>query len=196
MDCERRLQSLSGGCCHRSTEAVPVIWRSGLPVRFNSFATRGGCTKQDPAPVEQEQTGTHRLTSWIDAGGPHLPTRSMSRTDSAADFLSAAIEILCGLVSHDSRIFGVPLRRWRVNTACIATRHPIGCVGSLPRFQVKASPHLEQLSDSLNLRLTHEQKAGLMAAVRHTPGAASPSGVARYAIDDYLERVLRRPSPA
>jgi len=80
--------------------------------------------------------------------------------------------------------------------ACGATRHPIGCLGSLPCFQVKASPHLEQLSDSLNLRLTREQKDGLMAAVRHTPGAASPSGVARHAIDEYLERVLRRPSPS
>jgi hypothetical protein len=47
-----------------------------------------------------------------------------------------------------------------------------------------------QLSDSLNLRLTKEQKEGLEAAVTCTPGCASPSGVARVAIDKYLSQVL------
>ena len=61
---------------------------------------------------------------------------------------------------------------------------------------MKASPQMEQLSDSLNLRLTREQRQGLMAAVPHTPGAASPSGVARRAIDDYLARILRQASHA
>jgi len=61
---------------------------------------------------------------------------------------------------------------------------------------MKAAPHIEQLSDSLNLRLTREQKEGLMAAVPLTPGAASPSGVARRAIDDYLARILEGSSRA
>ena len=73
-------------------------------------------------------------------------------------------------------------------------RYAIACVSG-SGIPMKASPQLEQLSDSLNLRLTREQREGLKAAVLCTPGAASPSGVARRAIDDYLTRVLRPEKP-
>lgn len=56
---------------------------------------------------------------------------------------------------------------------------------------MKVSAHRGQLQGSLNLRLTAELRDGLIAAIPHTPGAGSASGVARQAIDYYLKKVLK-----
>jgi hypothetical protein len=56
---------------------------------------------------------------------------------------------------------------------------------------MKAMPQNGQLSKRLALRLTQEQLKGLHAAIPYTLGCASPSGVARLAIDNYLAKVFQ-----
>jgi len=55
---------------------------------------------------------------------------------------------------------------------------------------MKVTPKAGQFSYSLCLRLTSEQRERLVKAVPVSPGCASPSGVIRRAIDEYLERIL------
>jgi hypothetical protein len=59
-------------------------------------------------------------------------------------------------------------------------------------LNMRASPQAGQFPEALTLRLTSEQRKGLEKAVHCTPGCASPSGVARLAIDNYLAEVLSK----
>lgn len=55
---------------------------------------------------------------------------------------------------------------------------------------MRATSRPGYLTNTLNLRLTTEQRERLEKAVPYSPGCASPSGVIRRAIDEYLERIL------
>jgi len=55
---------------------------------------------------------------------------------------------------------------------------------------MRATSRPGYLTNTLNLRLTTEQRERLEKAVYYSPGCASPSGVIRRAIDEYLERIF------
>jgi len=55
---------------------------------------------------------------------------------------------------------------------------------------MRATSRPGPLDASLNFRLTTEQRVRLEKAVPYTPGASTPGGVIRRAIDEYLERIL------
>ncbi len=55
---------------------------------------------------------------------------------------------------------------------------------------MRPTPRAGQFPCTFVLRLSIEQKKGLEKAIACSPGCASPSGVARKAIDEYLDRIL------
>lgn len=55
---------------------------------------------------------------------------------------------------------------------------------------MRTTPREGQFPHAITLRLTNKQRQGLDDAVPYSPGCASPSGVARKAIELYLEQVL------
>lgn len=59
---------------------------------------------------------------------------------------------------------------------------------------MRATPRAGQFPSSLHLRLTDEQRQGLEKAIDLSPGCASPSGVVRKAVDEYLDRLFNQSS--
>lgn len=73
--------------------------------------------------------------------------------------------------------------------ACVAMRYALVSAEVRPT-SMRPTPQAGHFPCSMNLRITLEQKVALEQAYRLTPGCASPSGAARRAIDEFIERTL------